>query len=205
LVAKRVLDVAGAGAALLASAPVMAAVAIAIRASDGSPILFRQARPGRHRKPFTLLKFRTMRGSAPEVVDAELDAQRISPLGRFLRATSLDELPQLVNVLRGEMSLVGPRPLVTQYLSRYSIEQARRHEVLPGITGWAQVNGRNSLTWERRFQLDVWYVNHWSPWLDVKILGRTLIRVLRREGISGEGHVTMPEFMGSAKNGSTAR
>jgi len=163
----------------------------------GSPVLFRQVRPGYRGRLFELYKFRSMT-EARDIQGRLLpDEQRLTRWGRFLRATSLDELPELLNVLRGEMSLIGPRPLLVQYLERYTPEQARRHEVLPGITGWAQVNGRNVLTWEDKFHLDVWYVDHWSFWLDLKILSLTLWKVLTREGISQVGHATAREFVGS--------
>jgi lipopolysaccharide/colanic/teichoic acid biosynthesis glycosyltransferase len=163
----------------------------------GRPIFFRQQRPGRFVKPFWLLKFRTMsdrRGAGGKLLP---DADRLTRIGRMLRATSLDELPQLWNVLRGDISLVGPRPLLMQYLPRYSPEQARRHDVIPGITGWAQINGRNALTWEEKFALDTWYVDNWNMILDLRILMLTLVRILRRDGISRAGHATMPEFMGA--------
>jgi lipopolysaccharide/colanic/teichoic acid biosynthesis glycosyltransferase len=197
-VIKQCIDRLAAATGLLCFAPVMAATALAIRCTLGSPVLFRQVRPGRGGRLFELVKFRTM--SQERDADGRLlpDTQRLTRVGRFLRAASLDELPQLWNVLRGDMSLVGPRPLLVQYLPRYSPEQARRHDVLPGITGWAQVNGRNALDWEARFRLDVWYVDHWSLALDLKILLLTLLRVVRREGISHEGQATMYEFMGSA-------
>jgi lipopolysaccharide/colanic/teichoic acid biosynthesis glycosyltransferase len=177
--------------------PFLLLIAVAVYLSLGRPILFRQRRPGLHGSPFDLYKFRTMRNVVDEHGETLSDAQRLTELGRFLRSLSLDELPELWNVLRGEMSLVGPRPLLMQYLERYSPVQARRHDVLPGITGWAQVNGRNALTWEDKFRLDVWYVDHWSLWLDFKILVITLWKVIRREGISQEGHATAEEFMGS--------
>jgi lipopolysaccharide/colanic/teichoic acid biosynthesis glycosyltransferase len=167
-----------------------------VRINLGSPILFRQQRLGWHGRSFTLLKFRTM----VDTKDAEgrllPDAERLTRLGHFLRATSLDELPELINVLRGDMSLVGPRPLLMQYLGRYTPEQMRRHEVKPGITGWAQVGGRNALTWEQKFALDVWYVDHYSWWLDLKIIGRTIWKIIRREGINQPGHATAQEFIG---------
>lgn len=162
----------------------------------GSPVLFRQVRPGLHGRPFMMVKFRTMtdeRGADGELLP---DAQRLTAFGRFLRASSLDELPELWNVLRGEMSLVGPRPLLMEYLPLYSPEQARRHEVRPGITGWAQVNGRNALSWEERFKLDIWYVDHRSLWLDLRILWLTVRKVIVREGISAQGDATMPRFTG---------
>ncbi|MBX9959579.1 MAG: sugar transferase [Burkholderiaceae bacterium] len=167
-----------------------------VRCKLGSPVLFRQVRPGLHGRPFMMVKFRTMtdeRGADGELLP---DAQRLTSFGRFLRATSLDELPELWNVLRGEMSLVGPRPLLMEYLPLYSPEQARRHEVRPGITGWAQVNGRNALSWEDRFKLDIWYVDHRSLWLDVRILWLTVRKVIVREGISAQGEATMPRFTG---------
>ena len=160
----------------------------AVRVCLGRPVFFRQPRPGLHGRPFALVKFRTMRAGTGS------DAERLTRFGRFLRTTSLDELPELWNVLRGDMSLVGPRPLLMQYLERYTPEQARRHEMKPGITGWAQVNGRNALTWDERFALDVWYVDHWSLALDLRILARTLGAILRRKGITAPGSATMPEF-----------
>lgn len=198
LLLKRAVDVTVAATGLVLTAPVMAAVAVAVRASMGAPVVFAQRRPGRGGKPFTIYKFRTMRDAVDARGRALPDGERLTSVGKFLRAASLDELPQLVNILRGELSLVGPRPLLMQYLQRYSREQARRHDVLPGITGWAQINGRNSITWDEKFALDVWYVDHWSPLLDLKILASTALRVVRRDGISSEGHVTMPEFLGSA-------
>ncbi len=196
---KRVLDVAVAGAALGAAAPIMACVAAAVTLTDGWPVVFRQTRPGLGGEPFEFLKFRTMRSCAGADGAPLPDAQRLTRLGRVLRAASLDELPQLINVLRGEMSVVGPRPLLMRYLERYTREQARRHEVKPGITGWAQVNGRNSLSWDEKFALDVWYVDNMSLALDLKILALTAYKVLNRDGISSAGHATMPEFMGAVK------
>jgi sugar transferase EpsL len=194
---KRLFDVAVAGAALAATAPLLAGVAALVRWRMGSPVLFRQVRPGLHGEPFTIYKFRTMR-EARDAHGAPLpDHARITRLGQFLRETSLDELPELVNVLAGSMSLVGPRPLLVEYLDRYTPEQARRHLVKPGITGWAQIHGRNALTWEEKFALDCWYVDHQSLALDVYILARTAVAVLRREGIAHEGSATMPPFMGS--------
>ena len=163
----------------------------------GGPLLFSQQRPGHHGEPFILYKFRTMSAKRDRQGDLLPDAQRLTAFGRFLRSTSLDELPELWNVLRGEMSLVGPRPLLMQYLARYSSEQARRHDVLPGITGWAQVNGRNNVSWHDKFALDVWYVDHWSLWLDLKILFLTVFKVFQREGISEPGNATAREFMGN--------
>ena len=160
----------------------------------GSPILFRQKRPGWRGKPFWLLKFRTMTNARDAEENRLPDAARLPRFGRFLRATSLDEIPELLNVLKGDMSLVGPRPLLMQYLDRYTPEQARRHDVKPGITGWAQVNGRNAITWEEKFNLDVWYVDNWSLWLDVKIICMTIWKILKSEGISHPGQATMEEF-----------
>jgi lipopolysaccharide/colanic/teichoic acid biosynthesis glycosyltransferase len=195
--AKRLFDLALTAPGLILLAPALLVVAVLVRIYHGAPVLFRQQRPGYRGQPFSIYKFRTM-SNARDASGALLpDAQRLTRLGRFLRSTSLDELPELFNVLRGEMSLVGPRPLLMQYLERYSPEQARRHNVLPGVTGWAQVNGRNVLTWEDKFRLDVWYVDHWSLGLDVHILLMTLGKVLKREGISQPGHATAEEFMGS--------
>jgi lipopolysaccharide/colanic/teichoic acid biosynthesis glycosyltransferase len=176
-------------------------VALLVRKKLGAPVLFRQTRPGRHGRLFTLLKFRTMSDARDRAGQLLPDAQRLDAFGRWLRATSLDELPELFNVLRGDMSLVGPRPLLVQYLARYTPEQARRHDVRPGITGWAQVHGRNALCWEERFAMDLWYVEHRSLWLDLGILGRTVARVLKREGINAPGVATMPEFLGSTRAG----
>jgi len=194
---KRAMDVVVAAGALVLLAPVLGAVALAIRLAMGAPVLFRQRRPGRGCDPFVLVKFRTMRNArGPDGRDLP-DAQRLTRLGRFLRATSLDELPQLWNVLKGELSLVGPRPLLVDYLPLYTRQQARRHEVLPGITGWAQVNGRNALSWDDKFAHDVWYVDHWSLGLDLKILALTALKVLRREGVSAAGEATTTPFRGS--------
>jgi len=195
---KRGMDVLVASAGLIFLSPLIALTAAVIRCNMGRPILFRQVRPGKNAKPFTLLKFRTMQDQFDASGKLLPDAQRLTNLGKWMRASSLDELPQLWNVLRGDLSLVGPRPLLLQYLQRYSPEQARRHEVKPGITGWAQVNGRNAIRWEEKFRLDVWYVDHWSLWVDIRILWMTLWQALRREGISSADHVTMPEFLGSA-------
>jgi len=194
---KRPLDVLAGAGALLVLAPVIAGVALLVRLFLGSPILFRQQRPGLHGQPFRLLKFRTMNEASDAKGIPLPDALRLTAFGRFLRSTSLDELPELWNVLRGDISLVGPRPLLMHYLDRYSPEQARRHDVRPGITGLAQVNGRNALTWEQKFVLDVWYVDHLSPWLDLKIVALTLWKILSREGISQPGQATMQEFHGS--------
>lgn len=196
---KRLVDIAGALLGLVLLSPLMLAVAIAVRANMGSPVLFRQQRPGLHGRAFTLLKFRTMREETGADGVALPDAARLSRLGSFLRRTSLDELTELFNVLRGDMSLVGPRPLLPEYLALYSAEQARRHEVRPGITGWAQVNGRNAIAWDEKFAYDVWYVDHQSTWLDLKILWLSVLRVLRAEGISQTGHATMEKFRGSTR------
>jgi lipopolysaccharide/colanic/teichoic acid biosynthesis glycosyltransferase len=194
--AKRAIDVAGATTVLIVSAPALVASAAAVRLKMGSPVLFRQPRPGLNGRPFMLYKLRTMAVSADQHSGPGTDAQRLTSLGRWLRSSSLDELPQLFNVLKGDMSLVGPRPLMMQYLPRYSTEQARRHDVRPGITGWAQVHGRNTVSWDEKFKLDVWYVDHWSLWLDLKILAMTAGQVVRRSGVSSGNHPTMPEFMG---------
>lgn len=192
---KRVFDI----TVTVLAAPVLlvvgSAVALAVAADLGRPVFFVQRRPGFKGRPFHIVKFRTMRdGDAP-------DEERLTALGRFLRASSLDELPEFWNVLKGEMSLVGPRPLLMEYLPLYSAEQARRHEVRPGITGWAQINGRNALSWEEKFAYDVWYVDNWSLWLDVRILVRTLLYALRGDGINAPGHATMPPFRGSGRVG----
>lgn len=200
LALKRAIDVAVAGVGLVATAPVLGAAALAVRVTMGSPVLFKQKRPGKDGKPFEIYKLRTMLHATDEHGRTRPDAERLTRLGRFLRASSIDELPELFNVVEGTMSLVGPRPLLMQYLGRYSPKQARRHEVLPGITGWAQVNGRNALTHEQRFELDVWYVDHWSPLLDLEILARTVLTVFAREGIAHEGHATMFEFQGTPPN-----
>ena len=194
---KRIFDVVGASLGLIATAPLQVVAAAAVTVTMGSPMLFRHLRPGRDDRPFTLIKIRTMRSARAEAGVLESDEDRVTPLGSLLRSTSIDELPELVNVLKGDMSLVGPRPLMMEYLPRYSLTQARRHEVRPGITGWAQVNGRNSLRWEEKFELDVWYVDHMSLGLDLRIMWMTVLRVLRREGISAEGHATAPEFLGA--------
>ena len=193
---KRLFDVFGSFCALLALALPLLALAWLIRRKLGSPMLFRQVRPGLHGQPFTMVKFRTMTDERGPDGALLPDAQRLTPFGRFLRASSLDELPELWNVLRGEMSLVGPRPLLMEYLPLYSPEQARRHEVRPGITGWAQVNGRNAISWADKFALDVWYVDHRSFWLDMSILWLTVRKVLVRDGISADGEATMPRFEG---------
>ncbi|GGI05326.1 sugar transferase [Egicoccus halophilus] len=193
---KRLIDVVGALIGLVVLAPVMALVAVRVRREIGTPVLFRQQRPGRHARQFTLRKFRTMTDARDAGGDLLPDQARLTPLGRFLRASSLDELPELLNVLRGEMSLVGPRPLLPEYLDRYTPTQARRHEVRPGLTGWSQVNGRNDQTWEDKLALDVWYVDHRSLWLDVRIVVRTLAVVVTRRGVSLDGHATTIPFQG---------
>lgn len=190
---KRGLDLLVAIVGLFLSAPLMLAVAILVRCSMGRPILFRQERPGRGGRPFGIYKFRTMRESG----QASNDSERLTPLGRWLRATSLDELPQLWNVLCGELSLVGPRPLLMEYLPLYTAEQQRRHDVMPGITGWAQINGRNAISWEEKFAHDVWYVDNRSMMLDMRIMTSTVLNVLLRRGISQASHVTMEKFRGS--------
>jgi len=195
--ASRVLDLAMALPVLVLASPVILGLALLVRLRMGSPVLFRQERAGRRAEVFELVKFRTMRPAARGDDGPESDGERLTPLGRALRATSLDELPTLINVVRGDMSLVGPRPLPVRYLPRYSPEHARRHEVRPGITGWAQINGRNSLSWEDQLDMDVWYVEHKSLRLDVRIIRDTVASVVRREGISADGHATRPEFSGS--------
>jgi lipopolysaccharide/colanic/teichoic acid biosynthesis glycosyltransferase len=194
---KRCFDLVAAALALLSLALPLLVLAALIRRKLGSPVFFRQIRPGLHGKPFEMVKFRSMTSERGPDTQLLPDAQRLMPLGRFLRTSSLDELPELWNVLKGDMSLVGPRPLLMEYLLLYSPEQARRHEVRPGITGWAQVNGRNALSWEEKFKLDVWYVDNRSFWLDLKIIWRTVKKVLARDGISAEGEATMPRFNGS--------
>lgn len=191
---KRMFDMLLAALLLILLSPVLLVLAWAVRRKLGSPILFTQQRPGLHGKPFLMCKFRTMTDARDAAGQLLPDAERLTPFGRFLRSSSLDELPELLNVLKGEMSLVGPRPLLMQYLERYTPEQRRRHEVRPGITGWAQVNGRNTLEWEDKFQLDVWYVDHCCFELDMKILLMTIQKVFKREGISQRGHATMEEF-----------
>lgn len=195
--AKRLLDIALASMGLVLLFPVLAILAVAIRVRLGSPVLFQQWRPGLRGRPFVLMKFRTMTNATDDRGNPLSDSERLTPFGCFLRRASLDELPTLWNVLRGDMSLVGPRPLLMQYLERYSAQQARRHEVSPGITGWAQIHGRNDISWEEKFALDVWYVDNWSFWLDLKILASTVVTVARGHGVSHGGEATMPEFAGS--------
>lgn len=195
---KRYIDIFVSAIALILLSPVIAFVAWKISKKLGSPVLFRQVRPGLNGKPFTMIKFRTMRDAVDKNGNSLPDSERMTPFGNFLRSTSLDELPELWNVLKGDMSLVGPRPLLMEYLPLYSKEQARRHEVRPGVTGWAQINGRNAISWEEKFKLDVWYVDNQSFWLDVKILFLTVKKVFIRDGISAEGEATMSKFTGSS-------
>jgi sugar transferase EpsL len=194
---KRLMDLLFTIPGLVLVSPILGLSALAIRLKEGSPVLFAQPRPGLNGEIFKLYKFRTMHDLRDPDGTQLPDSERISRLGSFLRHTSLDELPELINVARGEMSLVGPRPLLVKYLSIYSPEQMRRHLVLPGITGWAQINGRNTLSWQEKFRLDVWYVDHWSLWLDVKILVLTIWKVLKREGINEPGQATTQEFTGN--------
>ena len=193
---KRLIDLAGAAAGLLVAAPAMAAAAVAVRVSMGAPVFFRQERPGLGGRPFRLFKFRTMSDARGPDGNLLPDDERLTAVGQFIRSTSLDELPQLLNVLRGEMSLVGPRPLLMRYLARYNPRQARRHDMKPGITGLTAVRGRNALTWAEKFEFDVQYVEQWSLALDAKILLQTVGKVLNRGGVSSDGHATMPEFLG---------
>jgi lipopolysaccharide/colanic/teichoic acid biosynthesis glycosyltransferase len=196
---KRLFDIVISSAALLVLSVPLAVLAWFIRWRLGRPVLFCQARPGLQGRPFTMVKFRTMTNARGADGDLLPDSQRLTAFGRFLRSTSLDELPELWNVLKGDMSLVGPRPLLMEYLPLYTTEQARRHEVRPGITGWAQVNGRNALTWDEKFALDVWYVDNRTFWLDIKILWLTVRKVLLRDGISAAGDATMPKFTGKKR------
>ena len=196
---KRSLDILGSSVGLILLSPAIAITAWQIRRKLGSPVLFRQTRPGLHGKPFQMIKFRTMRDAVDIRGNPLPDAERMTAFGSYLRASSLDELPELWNVVKGDMSLVGPRPLLMEYLPLYSSEQYRRHELRPGITGWAQVNGRNALSWEEKFTLDVWYVDNRSLWLDLKILFLTVKKVLIRDGISASGEATMSKFTGSAQ------
>ena len=194
---KRLFDLLVSSAGLIILSPLLLILAGAVLLIYGQPIIFRQLRPGFRSKPFLNYKFRTMMDVYDESGELLPDENRLTGLGKFLRSTSLDELPELFNIAKGEMSLVGPRPLLMQYLDRYTPQQARRHEVLPGMTGWAQINGRNAITWEDKFRFDVWYVDHWSFWLDIKILALTAWKVLIREGIDEPGHISSGEFMGS--------
>ena len=194
---KRLFDVIGSIVGLILFSPIMVVLYFLILRNMGNPAFFRQARPGKDGKPFELIKFRSMKDAVDKDGNQLSDAERISPLGAKLRSSSADELPEFWSVLKGEMSLVGPRPLLMEYLPLYSTEQARRHDVRPGITGWAQINGRNALTWEEKFALDIWYVDNQSLWLDIKIILMTIKKVLMRDGIAAEGEATMPKFQGS--------
>jgi sugar transferase EpsL len=196
---KRLFDVVVSGFTLVLLSPIIAMLIFVVRYKLGSPVLFAQKRPGLNSKPFQMYKFRTMTNARDKNGNLLPDTDRLTPFGKWLRATSLDELPGLWNVLRGDMSLVGPRPLLMEYLERYTPEQARRHEVKPGITGWAQVNGRNAISWEEKFKLDVWYVDNRSFYLDLQILWRTIRKVIKRDGISASGEATMPVFIGGKK------
>lgn len=194
---KRAFDIAASASALVVLSPVLAITAYKVKKELGSPVLFRQTRPGLHGKPFEMIKFRTMKDATDKEGNALPDSERLTEFGKKLRASSLDELPELWNVLKGDMSLVGPRPLLMEYLPLYSVEQAKRHNVRPGVTGYAQVNGRNSLSWEDKFKLDTWYVEHQSLWLDMKILLKTVKKVIIKDGISAEGEATMTKFTGT--------
>ncbi len=196
---KRLFDLLLTFIALIVLSPIIAVVSLLVAINLGTPILFKQLRPGYKGKPFYIYKFRTMREAFDTEGNLLPDHQRLTTFGRFLRSSSLDELPEFWNVLKGNMSLVGPRPLRMDYLPRYSAEQARRHDILPGITGWAQINGRNAISWDEKFRLDIWYVDHQNLLLDIKILWLTVLKVFKREGISAEGHSTMPDFMGSER------
>jgi len=200
LILKHIIDITGALVGLIVLSPVLLIVAAMVRLRLGSPVFFRHQRPGLHGRPFELIKFRTM----TDVLDADgkllPDSERLPAFGKFLRSTSMDELPELLCVLKGDMSVVGPRPLMMKYLPRYTPEQARRHEVKPGITGWSQVNGRNASSWERKLELDTWYADHWSLWLDLKILVKTPISILKREGITEPGEATASEFIGTQRD-----
>lgn len=198
-ISKRLLDLALSLIGTVLISPILIVIATVVWIIHGRPVFFHQLRPGYHGEPFRLYKYRTMIESRDESGQLLPDADRLTRFGYFLRSTSLDELPELFNVIRGEMSLVGPRPLLMQYLERYSHEQARRHDVLPGMTGWAQINGRNAITWEDKFRLDIWYVDNWTLSLDIKILITTMWKALKREGISQPGHATAQEFMGSSE------
>ena len=198
---KRAFDIAASTSALVVLSPVLAITAYKVKKEMGSPVLFRQIRPGLHGKPFEMIKFRTMKDATDTEGNALPDSERLTDFGKKLRASSLDELPELWNVLKGDMSLVGPRPLLMEYLPLYNAEQAKRHNVRPGVTGYAQVNGRNSLSWEDKFKLDTWYVEHQSLWLDMRILLKTVKKVLIKDGISAEGEATMTKFTGTKFTG----
>ena len=197
---KRVLDIAIASTALVLLSPVYALVAYKVKKNLGSPVLFRQVRPGLHGKPFEMIKFRTMKDAVDAQGNSLPDSERLTPFGKMLRATSLDEMPELWNVIKGDMSIVGPRPLLMEYLPLYNAEQAKRHDVRPGITGHAQVNGRNAISWEKKFELDTWYVEHQSLWLDFKIMLKTIQKVIAKDDISAEGEATMSKFTGSSEH-----
>lgn len=194
---KRLIDITASGAALVALSPVLAVTAYKVKKNLGSPVLFKQTRPGLDGKPFEMIKFRTMKDATDKQGNLLPDSERLTPFGQKLRSTSLDELPELWNVLKGDMSLVGPRPLLIEYLPLYNTEQARRHNVRPGVTGYAQVNGRNAISWEEKFKLDTWYVDNQSLWLDIKILAKTVKQVLIKDGISAAGEATMGKFTGN--------
>ena len=198
---KRIFDIILSATLLVIFSPILLIVAVLVRFKLGKPIFFKQQRPGKNNKIFTMIKFRTMTDEKDQYGKLLDDSIRLTKFGKFLRSSSLDELPEILNVFKGNMSFVGPRPLLVEYLDRYTLEQARRHEVKPGITGWAQINGRNALSWEEKFNLDVWYVDNWSILLDIKILFMTFFKVLKRDGISSQEHVTMEKFMGYEKNG----
>lgn len=202
---KRLFDTISSAAGLIVISPPLVVLAVLVRLKLGSPILFRQQRPGLGGKAFVIYKFRTMTDQRDASGNLLPDEQRLPAFGRFLRSTSFDELPELLNVLKGDMSIVGPRPLMMKYLERYSPEQARRHEVKPGITGWAQINGRNAISWEDKFKLDVWYVDNWTFWLDMKIIFNSVWMVIAREGITQQGRTTMDEFMGTPQNDAVER
>lgn len=195
---KRLFDFLASACALVLFAPVLFVLIVLIRRRLGSPVFFTQTRPGRDGRPFRMIKFRTMTDERDSAGNLLPDSERLTPFGRFLRSASLDELPELINILKGEMSVVGPRPLLMEYLPLYNERQARRHEVRPGLTGWAQINGRNALSWEEKFELDVWYVENRSFWLDLKIILLTIKKVVVKEGISAAGEATMPKFTGSS-------
>lgn len=197
---KRMIDIAAALLGLILLSPVFLVIAFLVHRRLGSPVLFRQVRPGLHARPFEMIKFRTMRNAVDVDGNPLSDAERLTAFGRLLRSTSLDELPEFWNVLKGDMSLVGPRPLLMDYLPLYSSEQSRRHEVRPGITGWAQINGRNALTWEEKFALDIWYVDNRNLALDFRIIWMTILKVIRRDGVSAAGEATMPRFVGQQNN-----
>jgi sugar transferase EpsL len=202
---KRLFDIVTSAAGLIVISPLLVVLAVLVRLKLGSPILFCQQRPGLGGKAFVIYKFRTMTDQRDASGNLLPDEQRLPAFGRFLRSTSFDELPELLNVLKGDMSIVGPRPLMMKYLSRYSPQQARRHEVKPGITGWAQINGRNTISWEDKFKLDVWYVDNWTFWLDMKIILKSVWMVIAKEGITQQGRATMDEFMGTPQNNAVER